>query len=238
MSAGSILRGELRDGAASRVVLRAQPAAAPAVPAPAGLWITEHDLAELKRQWMDGAYEQGREQGQRDTQQAAQQKAEAQALDRLDGELKIRDEKHAKEQADKWRGLATALAGQLQSLRERLEAEVSEWTFIATRRLFGERSPDVVTAAVRHVLADACLDAPATILLNPQDLAHVEAARQAEPSAWPSGLVFAASERVDLGGCLVQSACQTLDARLDVQLSLLREALDLARHERLPAEDA
>jgi flagellar biosynthesis/type III secretory pathway protein FliH len=233
MSSSPVLRGDLHSaGGTQRVVLRSQPSAALTESAQPGVWITEQELAGLKRQWMD----QAREQVQREAQEAAVQKAEADAKARLELELKTRDDKHAKDQAEKWRSLATALAGQLQSLREQLEAEVSEWTFIAATRLLGERSRDGVVPAVKHVLADAKLDGPVTVLLNAQDLAIVEAARTADATGWPAEVAFAASDRLPLGGCLVQSPTQTLDARLDVQLGLLREALDLARHQRADDE--
>jgi flagellar assembly protein FliH len=227
-----VLRGDLPQATSQRVVLRSQAAAPPAEPAPAGMWITEQELASLKRQWTDQAREQGRAQGQQEAQELAEQKARADASAKLDRELKSRDDKHAKEQAEKWRGLATALAAQLQSLRDQLEAEVSGWSFIAVTRLLGQSQREDVAAAVRHVLVDARLDAPATVLVHAQDLAVIEAARAADPDAWPAELRFAASDKVSLGGCLVQSPVQTLDARLEVQLALLREALDLARYQR------
>jgi flagellar assembly protein FliH len=220
-----VLRGDLPQATSQRVVLRSQAAAPPAEPAPAGMWITEQELASLKRQWTDQAREQGRAQGQQEAQELAEQKARADASAKLDRELKSRDDKHAKEQAEKWRGLATAL-------RDQLEAEVSGWSFIAVTRLLGQSQREDVAAAVRHVLVDARLDAPATVLVHAQDLAVIEAARAADPDAWPAELRFAASDKVSLGGCLVQSPVQTLDARLEVQLALLREALDLARYQR------
>jgi len=234
---GPVLRGDqIQAIGAQRVVLRSQPVAAPSEPAAAGRWITEQELAALKRQWTDQAREQGRAQGQQDAQEHAQKKAQADAKAALDRELKARDEKTAKEQAEKWRSLATMLAQQLQLLRDQLETEVSEWSFIAVTRLLGQRSREDVAAAVRHVLSDARLDGPVTVLIHAQDLASVEAARAADPAAWPTDLGFAVSDKVSLGGCLVQSATQTLDARLEVQLVLLREALDHARRERLSSE--
>jgi flagellar assembly protein FliH len=236
MSASQVLRGDLPAADAQRVVLRSQPAAAPAELAPPGRWITEPELAALKRQWTDQAHDQGREAGRRDAKDAAQQQADAATQARLDRELKVRDEKYAKEQADKWRGLATALAAQMQSLRAQLESDVADWTFLAAARLLGQRAREDVVPAVKHVLADAKLDGPVTVLLHAQDLAVVEAAHAADSAGWPAGLAFAASDRLALGGCLVQTSAQTLDARLEVQLALLREALEVARHEPPPAD--
>lgn len=235
MSSGLVLKGELpATGAAPRVVLRSQPAAAPAEPAPAGMWITEQDLAALKRQWVEQALEEGREKGLREAQEQAQRKAEADAKARLERELNERDEKSTRSQAEKWRSLATALADQMQSLRAQFLDEVSEWTFIAAARLLGQRTREDVVSAVKHVLADAQLEGSVTLLVNEQDLMIIEAARAADATGWPAGLAFAASDRLPLGGCLLQSPAQTLDARLEVQLALLREALDVARHEQSP----
>lgn len=236
MSSSPVLRGDPPTGTAQRVVLRAQPAAVPTQPAPPGMWITEQDLAALKRQWMEQAREQGRDEGQQQARDAAVEQAQADAKAQLQRELKARDEKHAKDQAEKWRSLATALAEQLQRLRQQLEAEVSEWTFIAATRLLGEQSRDGVVTAVKHVLAQGRLDGPVTVLLHAQDLAFITAARDADPTAWPADVVFAVSDKLPLGGCLVKSPTQTLDARLDVQLGLLRQALDRARHERSGAD--
>lgn len=237
MNTGVVLRSDLpaADGT-PRVVLRAQPVAAPVEPASAGMWITEEELASLKRQWTDQALEQGREEGLRDAREAAQRKADADAKVRLDRELQSRDEKHTKEQADKWRSLATALAEQMQALRAQLEDEVSEWTFIAATRLLGRQARADIVSAVKHVLSDAQLDGPVTILLNARDLALIEAAHAVDVTGWPAGLTFASNDRLTLGGCLIQTAAQTLDARLEVQLALLREALDLARHEQPEVE--
>lgn len=227
-----VLRGDLAQAGSQRILLRAQPAATPAEPAPAGMWITEQELASFKRQWTEQAREEGRALAQQQAQELAHQQADAEASARLARELKARDDKHAKEQAEKWRGLATALADQLQALREQVTAEVSEWSFITVTRLIGQQPREAVVAAVGHVLAEARLDGPATVLVNAQDLAFIEAARDAAPAAWPADLSFAASDKLPLGGCMVQSPVQTLDARLEVQLGLLREAMDLARHQR------
>jgi len=225
----SVLRGEQPIPSAQRVVLRAPPVAPAAEPAPPGMWVTEQQLADLQRRWTDEAYARGVEQGQRDARDSARQQADADAQARLARELKAHDEKHAKEQAEKWRSLAAALAGQMQALREQLEEQVADWTFIAATRLLGQQAGDAAVAAVRHVLACAQLEGPVTVLLHPKELAFIQATTD-----WPADVSFAASDRLALGGCLVQTAAQTLDARLDTQLALLRDALDSARHEPQP----
>lgn len=201
-----------------------------------GVWISQSELHLLKRSSLEQGRKEGEELGRRAAQQAAQQQAERDARERFDVELKVRQDRHAKEQGEKWRGLATALAVQAQAVREQLKAEVTEWTFIAVARLLGQQARDHAESAVRQVLADAQLDGPLTVLLHAQDLVGLQASQAIDPSAWPQGLSFAASDRVSLGGCLIESGHQTLDARLDVQLALLREALDAARHQRSESE--
>lgn len=207
--------------------LRREPAP-PTEPRESGRWITEAALAELLQRHHALGREEGLVQGRENALASARKEAQQQAQAQLEQELKTRQDKQAKEQAEKWRGLATALAQQVQGLRDQLEAELTEWTFLAVTRLLGERPHEQLAASVRQVLDDAQLHEPLTVLLHVQDLPLIDPADE----AWPSEIRFAADERIKVGGCLVQSAHQTLDARLDVQLTLLREALDAARRER------
>jgi flagellar biosynthesis/type III secretory pathway protein FliH len=226
MSQGTVLKAKLATAVPqSRVVLRAPAQDGETVASEPGVWLSQFELDAMRER----CFEQGREQGQLQAWQDARRQAEREAQAQLERELKQRQDKHAKEQAEKWRGLATALASQTQGLRDQLQAEVTEWTFIAIVRLLGQRSPEDVAAAVRQVLEAAQLDGPMTVLLHTQDLAALESSRAASMQAWPAHLRFAADEHVKLGGCLVQSTVQTLDARLEVQLALLRDSLNAAR---------
>lgn len=233
MKSMSVLKaGQAMDVLASRVVLGGETKPAVEPPAEPGLWISQAELDMLKRRCVEQGRREGEEQGRRAAQQAAQQQAERDAKARFDQELRTRHDGYIKEQAEKWRGLATAMAGQAQMLRERMETEVTEWSFIAVARLLGQQAPEDVAAVVRQVLDEAQLDGPLTVLLHAQDLAGLQACRATDAENWPQGLVFAASDRVSLGGCLIRADHQSLDARLEVQLALLRVALDTARRER------
>lgn len=202
------------------------------VPAAPGIWISQAELAAMREQCLAQGWEQGMAEGRQQAEQEARARAEHEARLHLEQEVRALQDKLAREQADKWRGLASALAAQMQGLRGHLEAELTEWTFIAIARLLGQRWPRHVADAVRQVLAEARLDGPLTVLLHARDLAAVEMAGAAVSESWPPGLQFLADERVQLGGCLVQSPVQTLDARLEVQLALLRDRLDAARLQR------
>lgn len=216
----------------SRVLLRAAASPVEAVLSEPGVWFRQSDLDALREGCVEQGFQRGMEQGRQQALTDARREAEHEARQRLERELKALHDRHDKEQLEKWRGLTAALASQVQELRDRLEADVTEWTFIATARLLGCKPPEDVVAAVRQVLAEANLDGPLTVLLHADDLATVEAGRVAHAGAWPANLRFVADARVKLGGCLVQSAVQTLDARLEVQLALLRDQLDLARLQR------
>ncbi len=233
MKAVSVLKaGHAMDALASRVILRGETTQPVEQPTEPGVWISQSELELLKTRCMEQGRKEGEEQGRRAAQQAAQQQAEREAKARFDLELKERQDRHVREQAEKWRGLATALASEAQTLRERLAAEVTEWTFIAVARLLGQQAPEDVAAVVRQVLDEAQVDGTLTVLLHARDLAGLQACRATDAENWPQGLTFAPSDRVSLGGCLIQSDLQTLDARLEVQLALLRETLDTARRER------
>ena len=222
----------------SRVMLGATPQQAQATPVEPGIWIGRAELDAMREHCLAQGWERGMADGRQQAQQEVRARAEREARLHFEQELRARQDKLAREQAEKWRGLAAALAEQMQALRVGLEAELTEWAFIAVARLLGRRAPEDVAGAVRQVLAEARLDGPLTVLLHPQDLAGVELAHAADTEAWPARMQFAADERVQLGGCLVQSPVQTLDARLEVQLALLRDSLNAARLQRVEGETA
>lgn len=193
-----------------------------------GRWISEAELQAVSAKCVAQGREEGMTQGRAQAEVVAREQAQQQARVQLDAEIMAYKEKQAKDHTEKWRSLATALAHQAQGLCDQLQAEVTEWTFLAVCRLLGRQSQEQVSAMVQQVLAEAQLNEPLTILLHANDLAVIDL----EAGSWPSHVKLAADERVRLGGCLVQSAHQTLDARLEVQLTLLRELLDAARRER------
>jgi len=193
------------------------------------------DLQNLLRR----SFEEGRVQGRDEADQSARERADAEAQIRLDEQLKMARDQLIKEYADlsaqKWRSLAAALAAQARALRDELEAEVTEWTFVAAARLLGDGGHLQVPGVVRQVLKEAGVRDPMTVLLHADDLSLVVEDHESSPDRWPAEVTFAADERVSVGGCLLASPAQTIDARFEVQLELLREALDQARRERREA---
>ncbi|MGM9485060.1 FliH/SctL family protein [Roseateles sp. NT4] len=209
-----------------RVLLGGAPVQmAPEAPREPGRWISEAELQALAERCLAQGREEGAALERKKAEATAREDAQRQAKAQLETELEAFRQKQARENSEKWRGLAVALAQQAQSLRDQLQAELTEWTFVAVCRLLGQQSRELVTAAVLQVLADAKLHEPLTVLLHAKDLAALDV----HDDVWPAHVKLAADERIQLGGCLVQSAHQTLDARLEVQLELLRELLDTAR---------
>lgn len=185
----------------------------------------DDDLQHLLREAAERARKEGLLRGRQEAESRARAEAATHAKLELAHELKAREAALAHEQAEKWRGLVTALATQITALRAELEAEVTEWTFLAIVRLLGDRPRALVQAAVRQVLEAAQLNEPVTVLLHAEDLPVFEDGG----ADWSAHVRFAADARVNLGGCLVQTKHQTLDARLEVQLGVLRDLLDAAR---------
>lgn len=190
--------------------------------APTGVVLT---LAELEAR-LDAARQEGAALAAESAQAAAREAMEAQLARRL--------ERIAKDQAEKWRQLAMALAGQMVEVRERFEADVAQAVFVATCRLVGETafSEKQVAHHVRQVLVEAGMPESARVLLHRDDLGAVLAAQQHAPDDWPEQISFAADGGVAVGGCLIETDVQQFDARLEVQLALLHERLELARAQR------
>ena len=172
--------------------------------------------------------ERGRKLGASEVSAAAEARANARSLRELDERMQA----HAKAQAEQWRSLASALADEARALREALDSQVTEWAFIAVARLLGDTSVESVAAAVRQVLSAARIDEPLTVLLHPKDFADLQRSQRLDPENWPATVGFKADELITLGGCRIKSPHQNLDARLEVQLALLREALDRSREIR------
>ena len=81
-----------------------------------------------------------------------------------------------------------------------------------------------VLATLQQVLSELRQHEPLVIYLHPQDLAWVAPA-MAELGLNPEQTQLRADASIKMGGCLVETAVGTLDARLETQLSRLRDTL-------------
>lgn len=189
-----------------------------------GIWISESDLEALQAR----CEARGRQLGASDASAAAAAQVNARSQHMLEERMQVL----ATAQLEKWRNLSSAVAVETQASREALQSQVTEWTFIAVTRLLGEASIESVASAVRQVLSEARIDEPLTVLLHPRDFADLQHSQRLDPNGWPATVVFKADETITLGGCRIKSSIRNLDARLEVQLALLRGALDRAREGR------
>lgn len=191
---------------------------------PSGRWITDEALEQLCHEW----HERGRAQAEADAQEQARQTAREAAAKEMGAQLEQLKAQLSRERAEQMKTLALALAQQLQALRDETEAQVADWTFVAVCRLLGELSPGRIQDTVRRLLAEAGMEAPVTVLLHPADHALVESAVAGSADA---RLQWRADAGIALGGSKLVGSQETLDARLETQLPLLRQALDDARRE-------
>ena len=213
----------------SRPLRSATSASAPLHAQPPGRWINEADLDAMLADAFDQGARSGQKQAEQKLLESARRDAEASARQALHKALADHQADVQKAQAAKWQGLATQWATQVSSLRAEVEAEVTEWTFVATTRLLGQVPEAQVKAAVNHVLSEAGLRDPIEVLVHPDDHQVLCAESLDE---FPD-VQFVADATIALGGCLIRTRQQVLDARLEVQLEFLRQALEVARRERL-----
>jgi flagellar assembly protein FliH len=130
-----------------------------------------------------------------------------------------------------------ALAAELQACRaqviEEAEDMLVEIAFAAMCRIAGTEASS--RAAIVHAVRERASHLRAadtiSVLVHPDDLESLDAAA----ARWDN-VTFIANPAVAVGGCLIEGASGTLDARLDVQLTQLAAALANARAARRAGE--
>jgi flagellar assembly protein FliH len=118
--------------------------------------------------------------------------------------------------------------------RDRMLAVLADFAFVATCRMLGERAadPQIAIDSVQSTL-DACEGwKDITIEVNPSDAELLRRALARDESPGSRTMRVEASPDVRLGGCRITSSEGSLDARLEVQISQLRERLDAERVRR------
>lgn len=119
-----------------------------------------------------------------------------------------------------------AFAGQLDAL----EDVAVGIAFAAAVKILGESlaTPAGVRAAVRQVLERTRTDEKLVVRLAPHDFYLL---LQQRADAWPAELELVPDERIELGGCLVETSAGTLDARIETQMAELRRVLTEVREQ-------
>jgi flagellar biosynthesis/type III secretory pathway protein FliH len=135
-----------------------------------------------------------------------------------------------------------ALRELVQSLRQALAEDIAgaedlavEIAFSAVCKVLGEAtaSAEGVRALVREAMAQARTAEPLLLRVSPADHALLFAEPECLRSlAADPKVEIVADESISAGGCVIQTAGGTLDARLDVQLRQLMDTLIRAREAR------
>jgi flagellar biosynthesis/type III secretory pathway protein FliH len=120
--------------------------------------------------------------------------------------------------------LADAISAASAAWETALEAGAVEIAYAAVLRIIGQTmcSRDAVVAMVRKVMEQLPERRALSIHLSPSDHALLEADAQLAPLG---GVKLVPDERVDIGGCIVETDAGSLDGRLETQLAGLRDLL-------------
>jgi flagellar assembly protein FliH len=111
----------------------------------------------------------------------------------------------------------------------------AEVVFEAVTKIIGRSYIDRsgVTDVVKEVIRQAKDRSRLLIRVNPDDYRELMGEREPLIEGLNAQHVeFAADDRVDLGGCLLETPSGNLDGRLEIQLQQLRDTLLSARHRR------
>lgn len=114
-------------------------------------------------------------------------------------------------------------------LRQRAEQDMVNLAFQIARRLIGH-AIDVQPEVVRDIVGEALITARGrrdiVVFVNPDDHQQVEAVRDdyaRELDGVP--VYFESDSAIERGGCVIETESGRIDARLETQLEVLRDAL-------------
>jgi flagellar biosynthesis/type III secretory pathway protein FliH len=102
---------------------------------------------------------------------------------------------------------------------------VKDAIFVALCRVFGDfvKSNEARVAAINQVIAEISTKRPYVVRVSPVDYAAIM--REYERTGQRPETDFVGDERVELGGCIIETDSGIFDGRLEVQLAYLREAI-------------
>ncbi|MCU7815184.1 MAG: hypothetical protein KZQ81_08240 [Candidatus Thiodiazotropha sp. (ex Rostrolucina anterorostrata)] len=132
------------------------------------------------------------------------------------------------QQAGRLSELTDQIAKMYEESLSTAEEEIVEVVFASVAKILGETlvNTDAVIAAVRQSIKQLVSRDRLAIHLSPEDKRLLdEVASEKEEALFGNGVEIVADERIELGGCLLQSLTGGLDARLEVQMQQLRECL-------------
>lgn len=130
--------------------------------------------------------------------------------------------------------LLTALVQELRLTRDLwfkdAEEPIAALSLAIVRKVLREQGDglrEAVLAQVREALAKVREGGPMKVLVNPSDAPLLEEARETIAASFEGALTLQveADARISSGGCLVETPSRVVDARIEVQLARIAEAL-------------
>jgi flagellar assembly protein FliH len=206
----------------------------PESPESAALAVAHAAAEEAYRRGFEAGVEQGRVAAAAEATRSAMNAAEREIelrVNRLREDL-ARQMREAGEQ--QFRERTRALDALLEMLPTRIDArvaavedELAATCFEVVSRILGEVAPrpEAVQAQVARATARLRGRQANAIRLHPDDLAALQKTGAIPSDAAQSAVRWIADPGIGLGGCLIESADGGLDARIETQLAILREAL-------------
>jgi flagellar assembly protein FliH len=177
------------------------------------------------------ALDEGRAEGLRRGKEEA-----AEAVRKLQAQL-VEDAQAAfNERAERLDDVVRGLSAQSARLAEDAEDDLVAMSFEVVCRILGDRAatPVAVRGMVQHLLAQRS-QVGLAVHLHPEDFEQLRSEEGVLSEA--PGWTWVPDTKVKLGGLMLRSPQGSLDARLEVQLEVLRQTLLQARLERRPGHD-
>jgi flagellar biosynthesis/type III secretory pathway protein FliH len=140
-------------------------------------------------------------------------------------EQERRAARDAEEARDRWIGkLANAIGAACERWEREVEAGAIDIAYAAVLRIIGGAAGNraMVAALVRGLLEQLPERRLLSLHLSPSDHALLEDDLASLPLC---GAAVVADERVDIGGCIIETDAGSLDGRLETQLAGLRDLL-------------
>lgn len=186
----------------------------------------EDALRQLAEQARTQAFAEGHAEG---VQQGAEESATA--ADRQQAELAEQARRAGDEYRQRLERAIRALQGQRTQVLADAEDDLVAMSFEVICRVLGAQAalPATIREMVKQLMAQRAAEG-VCVHLHPEDLERLRseggAAQDVEPWEW------VADDKVQLGGVIVRTRQGNIDARLEVQLEALRQALLHVRLER------
>jgi flagellar assembly protein FliH len=172
-------------------------------------------------------------------QEIAEARIQAERRGYADGQEKAEEaaRKAVSEQLERFNSIMASLYQSRRSVLDGAEETMIEIAYAAVCRIVGEAATtrEAVVGMISQTLSSLQQSDELIVRLHPQDLALVRNSNieSLHDSRWQ----LRADSSIEIGGCIVDGASGSLDARLEVQLAKLRETLVTIRQNRENPEE-